>query len=54
MNTPRHASDADIDTLFEMLPDLGHDCFEQRRKNERPLTTEETEAPIVEGVKHGS
>lgn len=44
MNTPKHATDSEIDALFELLPEVAHDPFEQRRKNERcPLTTVETE-----------
>jgi hypothetical protein len=36
MNTPKHATDAEIEALFDLLPDLAHDVFEQRRRAERP------------------
>lgn len=53
MNTPKHATDPEIHALFELLPEVEHDPFEQRRKKPAPageprtLTTVETEKVVA-------
>lgn len=48
MNTPKHASDAEIDALFELLLEMEHDPFEQRRKHPAPAAGEPRKLTTVE------